>query len=384
MIARRALFAAAAMALAVGVAGCGGSAAGTGGAAPAKIVIGGLWATSGPSAAYGEWYSNGANLAVKEINDAGGLNGKTKIELKIKDTQAQADTAVTALQGLIGEDVRFVESAFSSQTLALMPIANQRKIPVMNGGAQSPLLAETGKFLFNDIPLIYKESQVLAKYLKDEAKLGKAAVIHTSDDGGVAAFKSFKESYEGHGGQVVAVESGKYQGTDFRSQLTKLKESGADVLMIGAFGLDSNNIISQVREIGWDVQIANTSWVAIPDVLANPAAEGLIHTSIPFTPTPAFSAAYKAAYGKDATTGYIGNYYDGIKVWAAAYEKASAGGTVDPDGQAVMNALHEIKTFDSSYGSKLSFDDKGVADRPISISRISGGKSSILLDNYAG
>jgi branched-chain amino acid transport system substrate-binding protein len=384
MTARRTLFAAATMALTVGLTACGGSAGGSGSAAPDKIVIGGLWATSGPSAAYGEWYSNGANLAVKEINDAGGLNGKTKIELKIKDTQAQADTAVTALQGLIGEDVRFVESAFSSQTLALMPIANQRKIPVMNGGAQSPLLAETGKFLFNDIPLIYKESEVLAKYLQTEAKLTKAAVIHTSDDGGVAAFQSFKKSYEANGGQVVAVESGKYQGTDFRSQLTKLKGSGADVLMIGAFGLDSNNIISQVREIGWDVQIANTSWVAIPDVLSNAAAEGLIHTSIPFTPTPEFSAAYKNAYGKDATTGYIGNYYDGVKVWAEAYEKASNGGAVDPDGEAVMEALHEIKTFESSYGSKLSFDDKGVADRPISISKISGGKSSIILDNYAG
>lgn len=384
MIARRTLFAAAAVALVMELTACGGAGNGATGAAPEKIVIGGLWAMSGPSAAYGDWYSNGANLAVKEINDAGGLNGKTKIELKIEDTQAQADTAVTALQRLIGEDVRFVESAFSSQTLALMPIANQRKIPVMNGGAQSPLLAKTGDFLFNDIPLIYKESAILGKYLHSGAKLSKAAVLHTSDDGGVAAYEAFKQSYEADGGLVVAVESGKYQGTDYRSQLTKLKGSGADVLVIGAFGQDSNNIISQAREIGWNVQMANTSWVSIPDVLANPAAEGLIHTSIPFTPTAKFAASYKAAYGKEPTTGYIGNYYDGIKVWAASYEKASQGGSIDPDGTAVMKALHEIKTFDSSYGSELSFDDKGVADRPISISKISGGASAVFLENYAG
>lgn len=380
MIARRTLITAAAVAMAVGVAACGNGAGGaTSKAAPDKIVIGGLWALSGPSAAYGDWYSNASNLAVKEINDAGGLNGKTKIELKIEDTQAKPGPAVTALQGLIGEDVRFVLSSFSSQTLALMPIANQRQIPVINGGAQSPLLAETGDFLFNTIPLIYKESEVLAKYLHTEANLSKAAVLYTSDDGGVAAYKNFKKAYETDGGVVVAAESGKYQGTDFRSQLTKLKASGADVLVIGAFGQDSNNIITQTREIGWNVQIANTSWVAIPDVLKNPAAEGLIHTSIPFKPTTKFAAAYKAKYGEEPTTGYIGNYYDAVMVFAKAYEKASKGGTVDPDGKAIVAAIREIKTFDSSYGSTLSFDDKGVADRPISISKISGGKSTVIV-----
>ena len=380
MIARRTLIAVAAVTLVVGVAACGNAASSTGKGASDKIVIGGLWALSGPSAAYGDWYSNAANLAVKEINDAGGLNGKTKIDLKIVDTQAKPGPAVIALQSLVGQDVAFVLSSFSSQTLALMPIANQRHIPVINGGAQSPALAETGGFLFNTIPLIYKESEVLAKYLHTAAKLSKAAVLYTSDDGGVSAYKNFKTAYEADGGVVVAQESGEYQGTDFRSQLTKLKASGADVLVIGAFGQDSNNIITQAREIGWNVQIANTSWVAIPDVLKNPAAEGLIHTSIPFHPTAKFVAAYKALYGKEPTTGYIGNYYDAVMVFAKAYEKASKGGTVKPDGNAIVAAIRAIKTFDSSYGSKLSFDAKGVADRPISISKISGGKDTVIVD----
>lgn len=382
MFARRMFMAATAAALVAGLSACGASTEGAAAGAPEEITIAGMWATSGPSAAYGDWYGNAANLAVKEINDAGGLNGKTKLKLQIEDTQAQPEPAVTALQRLMGEDVRFVESAFSSQTLALMPIATQSKIPVMNGGAQSPLLAETGGYLFNTIPLIYKESEVLAKYLHAEEGKKKAAVLYTSDDGGVAAYEAFKDAFEGEGGEIVAKESGKYQATDFRSQLTKLKGSGADVLIVGAFGLDSNNIISQTREVGWDVQLANTSWVAIPEVLANPAAEGLIHTSIPFTPTDDFVKAYEEAYGEKPTSGYIGNYYDGVKVFAEAYEKASNGGTTDPDGEAVMAAIKEIKTFDSSYGSKLAFDEKLVADRPISISEITGDGSKVIAENY--
>lgn len=368
------------------LAACGGTSENTaatggggGGDVPEEILIAGLWATSGASAAYGEWYNNAANLAVKEINDAGGLNGKTKIRLTIEDTQAQPEPAVTAFQRLLGEDVRFVESAFSSQTLALMPIATQRKIPVMNGGAQSPLLGETGGYLFNTIPLIYKESEALAAYLHGEG-MTSAAVIHTSDDGGVAAYEAFKETFEAAGGTVAAVESGEYQGTDFRSQLTKLKASDADVLIVGAFGLDSNNIISQTREIGWDVQLANTSWVAIPEVLDNPSAEGLIHTSIPFTPTDEFKTAYQDAYGEEPTSGYIGNYYDGIMVFAQAYEHASNDGETDPDGEAVMAAIKEIGSFESCYGSELRFDDQLVAERPIGVSKITGGASEVLTD----
>jgi branched-chain amino acid transport system substrate-binding protein len=249
----------------------------------------------------------------------------------------------------------------------------------MNGGAQSPLLGETGGYLFNTIPLIYKESEALATYLAGEGTK-TAAVIHTSDDGGVAAYEAFKEAFEAAGGTVSAVESAKYQSTDFRSQLTKLKGSDAEVLLVGAFGLDSNNIISQTREVGWDVQLVNTSWVAIPEVLSNSAAEGLIHTSIPFTPTDEFVAAYEEAYGEKPTSGYIGNYYDGIRVFAQAYEKASNGGETDPDGEAIMAAVKEIGTFESCYGSELRFDDQLVAERPIGVSKITGGASEVITD----
>ncbi|WP_022884415.1 ABC transporter substrate-binding protein [Glaciibacter superstes] len=384
MIAKRALLAGAAMAVVVGLFGCASSDVGPAstGDAPESVLMGGLFAMSGPAAAYGDWFSKASSLAVKHINEAGGLNGKTKINFKIEDTQQRPDPAVQALQRLIGEDVRFVMSSSSIQTLALLPIANQREIPMINGGAQSDLLNDASPFLFNTIPLLNKESEVLAQYLHDESGFTKAAVIHTSDDGGVSAYENFKRSYEKAGGEIVAVEGAEYQGTDYRSQLTKLKSSGADVLMIGAYGLDANNIISQVREIGWDVPLANTSWVAIADVLANPAAEGLIHTVIPFNPSDEFIKQYTDEFGVAPDNGFIGNYYDGVMVFAEAYEKASNGGTVDPDGKAIADAIREIKTFDSVYGSELVFDESGSVSRPISIAEIRGGQTIVTHENY--
>jgi len=357
-------------------AACGSGSQSSGGSDGGTVTIGGLWAETGPQAVYGKWFDNGARMAVDEINAAGGIGGKTKIDLKVQDTQAMPGPAVTAFQKLLGDKVPFVMSSFSSQTLALMPIATSKKVVVINGGAQSDALA-TGGYLFNDIPLLKNESEVLAKYLATTGGARKAAIIHTSDDGGLAAEKDFAGAFKSAGGEVVGDESAAFGATDYRSQLTKLRNSGADVLLIGAYGQDSNNIISQVREIGWDIKLANTSWVAIPSVLANPAAEGLTATVIPFQPTQAFRDAYQKKYGEAPASAFIGNYYDAVKIFAKAYEKASSSGKVD--GESLAKAIREIGTFDSSYGSPLTFDKEQVASRPINIAVLKNGKFETIV-----
>lgn len=362
--------------VAVSLAGCSDDAGGS----DDEVLMGGLWATSGGQAVYGDYMTNGSGLAVKDINAKGGIGGKVPLRLEVKDTQALPEPAVSAFQKLVGDGAKFVLSSFSSQTLALMPIANSRHIPVVNGGAQSDALGDQGKYLLNTIPLLANESDVLAKYLYAEKDYRKAAIIYTSDDGGKAARDDFKKAFTESGGQVVAEESGEFQGTDYRSQLTKLRGSGADVLLIGAFGQDTNNIVSQVREVGWDVPLANTSWVAIPDVLKNPAADGLILTSIPFNPDPAFVARYKKEYGELPESHFVGNYYDAVTVLAEGYAKASETSD-DPSGDDILAAIDEIGTFDSVYGSPLTFEN-GVANRPISIGVIKDGAVKTLAENY--
>ena len=90
------------------------------------------------------------------------------------------------------------------------------------------------------------------------------AVAHL--DGRLAKIATLLEDAETRGPGILRVPS---------SHWRKLRSTNPDVLLLGAFGQDSANIINQVREIGWDVPLANTSWVAIPAVLENPAAEGL-------------------------------------------------------------------------------------------------------------
>lgn len=366
------------------VSGCGTSESGSGSASGGSggdgegyacgadsVTIGGLWAQSGPQAVYGEWFANGAGMAVEQINAEGGINGETRIDLQVRDTQALPEPAVVAFQGMVSDGVQYVLSSFSSQTLALAPIATREEVVLINGGAQSDALGEQGPFLFNTIPLLKNESAALAEKLREDG-VEKAAIIYTSDDGGEAARENFEEAFTAEGGEIAGVESAEFGGTDFRSQLTKLRATDPEVLVLGAFGQDSDNIISQVREIGWDVPLANTSWVAIPAVLANPAAEGLRLTTIPFEPGDDFQQEYEQKYGEAPESAFIGNYYDGVMIFAEAFEQVCDSGAETVSGAALADAMREIGTFDSVYGSQLTFED-GTASRPIELAVIQGG-----------
>ncbi|MFD2090748.1 ABC transporter substrate-binding protein [Blastococcus deserti] len=355
----------------------GGSAAGGGGTGEGyacdadEVTIGGLWAQSGPQAAYGEWFANGTEMAVEHINADGGIGGRTQIRLQVEDTRALPEPAVVAFQGMVSDGIQYVLSSFSSQTLALAPIAANEEVVLINGGAQSDALGEQGPFLFNTIPLLRNESVALAEKLYEDG-VQSAAIIYTSDDGGEAARENFEEAFTELGGEITGVESGEFGGTDFRSQLTKLRSTDPEVLLLGAFGQDSANIINQVREIGWDVPLANTSWVAIPAVLENPAAEGLRLTTIPFEPSEEFQQEYQQKYGEAPTSAFIGNYYDGVKIFAEAFEHVCDSGAETVSGAALADAIREIETFDSVYGSELTFEE-GTASRPIDLAVIRGG-----------
>lgn len=382
---RNRLVATAAAAAVAVVGGCGTSDSGQDSAAPAgeasgegyacgadEVTIGGLWAETGPQAAYGEWFANGAGLAVDDVNADGGIDGETRIALQVQDTQALPEPAVVAFQRMVSGGVQYVLSSFSSQTLALAPIATREEVVLVNGGAQSDALGEQGPYLFNTIPLLRNESAALAEQLRADG-VESAAIVYTSDDGGEAAHENFVSAFREQGGEITGEESAEFGGTDYRSQLTKLRATDPEVLVLGAFGQDSNNIISQVREIGWDVPLANTSWVAIPDVLANPAAQGLRLTTIPFDPSDEFTQAYEQKYGEAPENAFIGNYYDGVQVFAEAFSHVCGSGAETVSGAALADAIREIGTFDSVYGSELEFEE-GIASRPIDIAVIEDGQ----------
>lgn len=343
------------------------------------IEIGAIFPLTGAGASYGEMYKQGVDLAVEEINTAGGINGK-QLSVIYEDGRAEPKTSVQAMQTLAAKDTPLILSAYTGATLSILPTAERNKITVINGGGQGDELAGASPYLFNTIPLLGLEVEVLTKYLSEELPdLKNAYIIHVDDDSGRSGLDKFTEEFTKNGGNVIGSGSHKFGETNFRAILTKVKASKPDLLYIASHGQDAKLILDQANELGIDAQIVNSSWTIIPEVVKNPNGQGIIHTSIAFNPEKEWLNKYKEKYGTDQVSSYVSNYYDAVKIFAEAYEYAGEKGYGE-DGEAISKAISEIKEFKSANGT-ISFNDDGTSIRQIDVSEIKDNQS-VLIKSY--
>jgi branched-chain amino acid transport system substrate-binding protein len=345
---------------------------------PDSVTIGALYPMTGAGASYGEWFSRGTEMAVEDVNAEGGIGGQTDLSVAIEDHQADASLALTLFRQFADRGVPYVMSSYTAPTLTILPVAEENGIMVVNGGGQGSDLADASENLLNTIPFLDDENVVLAEYLSDEG-IETAVVIHVDDDSGESALEDFREAFEEFGGEILGSAAHEFGASDVRAQLTQLRGAGADLLYIGSHGQDALNIIEQAREVGFETEMASTSWVVIPEVRASSAAEGLIHTILTYD-NPEFDERYRDAYGDDPSI-YVTNYYDAVIVFAEAFRHAVENG-YGTDGEAVRRSIYEIAEFEG-VGGTFSFREDGTVVKPIGVARISGGESEVLRESEA-
>lgn len=379
------------LALALLAAACGDDAADSGGAGddgeatgdaasdyPDTVTIGGLYPMTGSGASYGEWFSRGTEMAVEDINEAGGIGGQTELRVAIEDHQADASLALNLFQQLDGQGVTYVMSSYTAPTLTILPNAEDAGIMVVNGGGQGSDLANASENLLNTIPFLDDENAVLADFLGAE-NITSAVVIYVDDDSGESALEDFTEAFEAVGGEVLGSAAHEFGASDVRAQLTQLRNAGAELLYIGSHGQDALNIIEQAREVGFETEMASTSWVVIPEVRGSSAAEGLIHTVLTYDNAD-FDERYRDAYGDDPSV-YVTNYYDAVVVFARAFEHAVESG-YGTDGDAIRQAIYEVEEYEG-IGGPFQFREDGTVVKPIGVARLVDGESDILVESEA-
>jgi branched-chain amino acid transport system substrate-binding protein len=341
--------------------------------APA-IKIGAILPLTGSGASYGVWMKGGTEIAVEEINAAGGIAGH-RLEVIYEDHAADASKAVNAMRRLVEvEKVPFSLTSYSAPTLAVQPIAAQHKVVLMNGGGQSDNLANRD-YLYNNIPVVSNEVGVIADWLAKDKKFRSAAVIVANDEAGRNSAKTFRERFGAAGGKVVGEEQVALDGNDFRAQLAKLKAAGGELLYISSYGRNVAVIADQARELGITLPIAGTSWVLIPEVFKSKGAEGMLVTRLPFNPESEFARKFKQKYGTDA--GFFAvQYYSGTRIFAKAAEEAmkTSGGKLD--GEGVKHAIESIRAFETLSG-KLVFQPNHAAVMDIEAGVLKGGKVAV-------
>jgi branched-chain amino acid transport system substrate-binding protein len=326
------------------------------------IKIGVIQPVTGSVAYNGASDINGTRLAVDERNVKGGVLGK-KIEVIIEDGQCRPANSVNAAEKLIQRDkVVALSGAFcSSATAAVMPVAENNKIPLITGVSSNAALTQKGnKWFFRATETDALLAKSFAKILVDQLKLKKVAYIGVNDDWGRGGVEEFERQMKALGATTAVKEYFDHGTTDFYTLLTKLRSSGADGVFVAAETQDGSIFVKQKAEFGLQQKIFGVgSWATADFIkLAGPASEG-IYAAVPYAATmetpknqefvKAYEARYKEMPGKYAAAGY-----NALNILMDAIERA---GSTAPE--KIRDAL--TKTDYEGPNGRFRFDEKGQA-----------------------
>ncbi|KXH79235.1 ABC transporter substrate-binding protein [Sporosarcina sp. HYO08] len=284
------LFAATTLALGV-LAACGADKTGTGDESTGgskgadTIKIGVNLELSGAVASYGTSEAAGIDLAVEEINEAGGIDGK-KIELVKVDNKSDAAEATNAAIKLTTQDqvVAIIGAATSGATVAQAQIANSNKTPLISPSGTSPTVTvnedgSVNEYVFRTSFIDPFQGTVAANFAANDLKVKNVAIYsdNASDySKGLAA--SFKKDFEAAGGKIVADESYVAKDSDFRSTLTRIKAANPEFIFIPGYYEEVGLIVKQAREMGIDVPLMGADGWDSPTLLELAGADALNNT----------------------------------------------------------------------------------------------------------
>ncbi len=327
-----------------------------------EIKVGANFEMTGNVANYGSATLDGLKLAIKEVNDAGGINGK-KINLVTADTKSDPTEAANAATKLISDDkVKIlVGPAVSAAVMAESQIATENKIPVIAPDATSPTITvdengEVKPYIFRSCFIDPLQGDVMATFAAKTLN-AKTAVIYTdsSSDYSKSLGQVFKEKFEAAGGQVVMEESFVAKDQDFKATLTKIKTANADVIFIPAYYEEVGKIVKQARELGITSPLLGTDgWddtkvvdIAGADALNNTFFSS--HYSEQDEEVKGFIDAFNKEYGH-APNVFAALGYDAGKMLIDAIKRA---GSDDPE--KIRQALEETKDLQVGTG-KITMD----------------------------
>ncbi len=350
--------------LAVGVlAGCGKS----NGSKGDEIVIGGNLELTGRVASYGSSINDGAKLAIEEINEAGGINGK-KIRYEVIDNRSENAEAVAAMTKLITEHkaVAVVAPATSGNATAIVELANKNKVPIVTGSgtAETVTVAENGKvndYAFRTCFIDPFQGIVAANFASGELKAKNVAIYSDSSSDyakGLAA--SFKTQIEKNGGKVIIHENYVAKDVDFKATLTRIKGANPDFVFIPGYYEEVGLIVKQARELGIEIPLMGADGWDAPELVDLAGKQALNNTYItnhyssgdPDAKIQDFVKAFEDEYGS-APNAFHALGYDTVYFIADAIKRAGD----DVTGEAIQKALASTKDLSLITGT-FTIDEK--------------------------
>ena len=323
--------------------------------------IGVMESVTGPGETYGNVAVQAKQMAVDEINAAGGVNGRM-IELIVEDEKCNAQDAITAYRKLTDVDgVKIIlGTSCSGAMLGAAPLAEGEGVVMFSGLATNPDIANAGDYIFrtamSDAQVGIDTGNVL---WADGVRT--LATITEATDYAEGVRRTSVEQFEKRGGQLVGEERYASDVTDFRSQITKLLNANPDGLHVAAQSeFSGGTIVKQARELGYEgpiysdiVPIGTTALE-----IAGDAATGM--KAITADLDPANSKAqqvitnFREKYDYVTLPWYLGSAYDDVYITAECLKQTED----DQDADGFRDCLYDV-TWSGAIGNNYSFDENG-------------------------
>jgi branched-chain amino acid transport system substrate-binding protein len=370
------------------LAGCGSSNAGTESASGDTFKIGGIGPVTGGAAIYGQAVKNGAELAIKEINEAGGINGY-QIEYNFQDDEMDNEKAVNAYNTLKdwGMDI-LVGAVTSGCCVAVAAESQNDNLFQITPSGSSVDCINGNENVFQVCFTDPNQGVGAADYIGQNNVATKVAVIYDSSDvysSGI--FAKFKEEAASQNFEIVSEEAFTADNkTDFSVQLAKAQEAGADLVFLPIYYSEASLILKQADSMGYAPKFFGCD--GLDGILGvenfdQKLAEGVMLLT-PFAAdakdeaTQKFVSAYEAAYGETPNQ-FAADAYDAVYVVKAAAEKCEAtpADSVTDLCDKLKAAMQEI-SYDGLTGDSMSWSADGTVNKAPKAMEIKNGAYALV------
>ena len=332
-----------------------------------KIAVAGPF--TGPVAAFGEMIKRGAELKAKEINAAGGVNGKTLTLIFEDDTGKDKEASLVAERIASNRQILAVVGHFNSScSLAGKPIYKRAGIVELSPGSTNVRVCAGSEWTFRNLYRDDFQGAFVAKYIKNVLEgIQTIAIFFDNDDYGRGLKDGFTDVAEQLGLEIVATEAYDRDNTDFKAQLTSIKAKKPDLIFISGLYSQAGLIVSQAREAGITAQLFGADGVDSPDFLqiAGDAAEGA-YVSTPFVfelggpEAQRMAVAFEEMHGVAPDT-WAALTYDAVDMIVEAIEKGGE------NRKAIRDHLASINSPEKGYTGITGltyFDENGDCTKP--------------------
>jgi branched-chain amino acid transport system substrate-binding protein len=363
------------LATAIALAAC----AATAQAQTIKIAV--LQELSGAGASAGTNAKNGIEMAVKEINAAGGILGK-KIETMVADTQSNPGVAKGLATKAVDDGVfAVIGPTFSGSVLVSMAETKRAEVPNFTGGEAASITQQGNPYIFRTSFTQTTSMPKVARYIAAGLKAKTVAVIYVNNDFGKGGRDAFNKAAEANGMKVVADISTDSGQVDFSAPVLKAKQSNADVVFAYSNEEESARILRELKKQGWTKPVVGETTLTgqkVIDLAGDASSGALAHVGLTVDAPNPLMLKFKAKFFQEYK--YISDHngikgYTGVYLLKAGIEKAGK-----LDRVAVAKALHGLSISAAKEPGVLmdvSIDANGDLDRESYIVEVKNGRQEV-------